>query len=399
MVCLFDTLEQALTWQGIVFNHLPDLPNSEETFGAQFVVDANGDYIRTETRLLLSIHGCDAGRYHIPANRLGGWAIPAHVDRMSLQPSVQPGLRAPGSQQSGAGALPADRSPDDAPPVAPVDQMAPHPRRRRTPAHRDLPRLAAGACGMYPGRACPGVFSTAWSLVFRPHPSNLVCALPRGPFPKGPAPRHCSAQANSVQPTGKPEETRGSGMENLGVGQRVTRHWRRMNGNRTSGHGRQRCRRPRRGSLTSSYWIYPFWTSSRARKARSSPSCSARREVYGYLPQPVMAYLSKKTGFPLSRLYGVATFYAQFRLTRRGRHLIRCCDGTACHVRGAAKAIETLEDAIGLEAGSTSPDYKYTMEIVYCLGSCGLAPVAVIDDKVHGRLTPDALVAQVATLQ
>ena len=94
-----------------------------------------------------------------------------------------------------------------------------------------------------------------------------------------------------------------------------------------------------------------------------------------------------------------ATFYAQFRLTRRGRHLIRCCDGTACHVRGAAKAIETLEDAISLEAGSTSPDYKYTMEIVYCLGSCGLAPVAVIDDKVHGRLTPDALVAQVATLQ
>jgi NADH-quinone oxidoreductase subunit E len=143
----------------------------------------------------------------------------------------------------------------------------------------------------------------------------------------------------------------------------------------------------------------PILEEFRGQKGAVIPILQRAQELYGYLPQPVMACLSKKTGFPLSRLYGVATFYAQFRLTRRGRHLIRCCDGTACHVRGAAKVIETLEDSIGLEAGATSPDYKYTMEIVYCLGSCGLAPVAVIDDKVHGRLTPDALVAQVATLQ
>jgi NADH-quinone oxidoreductase subunit E len=143
----------------------------------------------------------------------------------------------------------------------------------------------------------------------------------------------------------------------------------------------------------------PILDEFKTQKGAVIPILQRAQEVYGYLPQPVMAHLSRKTGFPLSRLYGVATFYAQFRLTRRGRHLIRCCDGTACHVRGAAKAIETLEHAIGLEAGATSPDYKYTMEIVYCLGSCGLAPVAVIDDKVHGRLTPDALVAQVATLK
>jgi NADH-quinone oxidoreductase subunit E len=143
----------------------------------------------------------------------------------------------------------------------------------------------------------------------------------------------------------------------------------------------------------------PILEEFKGQKGAVIPILQRAQEVYGYLPQPVMVYLSKKTGFPLSRLYGVATFYAQFRLTRRGRHLIRCCDGTACHVRGAGKAIETLEKAIGVEAGATSPDYKYTMEIVYCLGSCGLAPVAVIDDKVHGRLTPDGLVAQVATLQ
>jgi NADH-quinone oxidoreductase subunit E len=143
----------------------------------------------------------------------------------------------------------------------------------------------------------------------------------------------------------------------------------------------------------------PILDEFKGQKGAVIPILQRAQDLYGYLPPPVMAHLSKKTGFPLSRLYGVATFYSQFRLTRRGRHLIRCCDGTACHVRGAAKAIEAVEDAIGVEAGATSPDYKYTMEIVYCLGSCGLAPVAVIDDKVHGRLTPDSLVAEVATLK
>jgi NADH-quinone oxidoreductase subunit E len=140
----------------------------------------------------------------------------------------------------------------------------------------------------------------------------------------------------------------------------------------------------------------PILNEFKGQKGAVIPILQRAQDVYGYLPPSVMACLSKKTGFPLSRLYGVATFYAQFRLTRRGRHLIRCCDGTACHVRGAAKAIEAVEASIGLEAGATSPDYKYTMEIVYCLGSCGLA---VINDKVHGRLTPDGLVAEVAALQ
>ncbi len=112
-----------------------------------------------------------------------------------------------------------------------------------------------------------------------------------------------------------------------------------------------------------------------------------------------MLAISKKTGIPISRLYGVATFYAQFHLARRGRHLIRVCDGTACHVRGAAKNIETLEKEMGVSAGATSLDYKYTLEIVYCLGSCGLAPVAVIDDQVYGCLVPDSLVRQLGGME
>lgn len=128
------------------------------------------------------------------------------------------------------------------------------------------------------------------------------------------------------------------------------------------------------------------------------PILQRTQDAYGYLPREIMEVISKKARIPLSRLYGVATFYAQFRLTRRGRHLVRVCDGTACHVRGAPKNVEALEKALDVKAGGTSEDFKATLEIVYCLGSCGLAPVAVIDDKVYGQLAPTALVQQVGKL-
>ncbi|MCU0507252.1 MAG: NADH-quinone oxidoreductase subunit NuoE [Anaerolineae bacterium] len=128
------------------------------------------------------------------------------------------------------------------------------------------------------------------------------------------------------------------------------------------------------------------------------PILQHTQEAYGYLPKEVLQEISKRTGIPVSKLLGVATFYAQFRLNRRGKHLIRICDGTACHVRGSSKCIETVEKQLNVPAGGTSEDYEYTMEIVYCLGSCGLAPVAVVDDKVYGRLTPNSLVEQLEGL-
>jgi NADH-quinone oxidoreductase subunit E len=121
------------------------------------------------------------------------------------------------------------------------------------------------------------------------------------------------------------------------------------------------------------------------------PILQQTQALFGYLPREVLEAISRKTRVPLSNLYGVATFYAQFYLTRRGRHIIRSCDGTACHVRGAAPMIETMEKELGISAGQTTPDYKFTYEVVYCLGSCGLAPVAVIDDKVVGHMTPARL--------
>jgi NADH-quinone oxidoreductase subunit E len=121
------------------------------------------------------------------------------------------------------------------------------------------------------------------------------------------------------------------------------------------------------------------------------PILQKAQDIYGYLPTEAMNWISEKTGIPLSQIYGVATFYSQFYLTRRGKTIIRQCDGTACHVRGAAKIVDTIQNKLGIQAGETTPDYKYTFEVVYCLGACGLAPVAVVDNKVVGRLVPEKM--------
>jgi NADH-quinone oxidoreductase subunit E len=137
----------------------------------------------------------------------------------------------------------------------------------------------------------------------------------------------------------------------------------------------------------------------KGQKGSVIPILQRTQDVYGYLPRPILHAIAQKTHIPLNQLYGVATFYAQFHLHRRGRHLLRICDGTACHVRGAAKNVEAVEKSLGLEPGATSADYKYTLEIVYCLGSCGLSPVAVVDDKVLGRLAPDTLLKRLEKLE
>jgi NADH-quinone oxidoreductase subunit E len=122
------------------------------------------------------------------------------------------------------------------------------------------------------------------------------------------------------------------------------------------------------------------------------PVLQKAQAIYGWLPKEVLQAISKGMNVPLSQIYGVVTFYSQFYLQRRGRHIIRQCDGTACHVRGAARIVQTVEDYLGVSAGETTEDYRYTYEVVYCLGSCGLAPVAMIDDRVVGHLVPERMV-------
>jgi NADH-quinone oxidoreductase subunit E len=119
------------------------------------------------------------------------------------------------------------------------------------------------------------------------------------------------------------------------------------------------------------------------------PVLQRAQEIYGYLPTEALKHISRRMQVPLSRLYGVATFYAQFYLHRRGRHIVNICDGTACHVRGASQIVQVLEQELSIKAGETTPDYRLTLEVVYCLGSCALAPVAVLDGQIYGRLVPD----------
>jgi NADH:ubiquinone oxidoreductase subunit E len=87
-------------------------------------------------------------------------------------------------------------------------------------------------------------------------------------------------------------------------------------------------------------------------------------------------------------VYGVVTFYAQFYLTPRGRHIVKCCRGTACHVRGATRALEAVEKELGIKDGETAPDFTYTLETIACFGTCFLAPVMMIDGSYFGKLTP-----------
>ena len=129
----------------------------------------------------------------------------------------------------------------------------------------------------------------------------------------------------------------------------------------------------------------------RGQKGAIIPILQNAQKIYGYLPAEVLLGVAKKMRVPISRIYGVATFYSQFYLSRRGRHVIRQCDGTACHVRGSAKIIEKMEKVLGIKAGETTADYKVTYEVVYCLGSCGLAPVATVDETAVGKLAPERM--------
>lgn len=119
------------------------------------------------------------------------------------------------------------------------------------------------------------------------------------------------------------------------------------------------------------------------------PLLQEAQEIYGYLPKEVMQQISKALRIPFSKTYGVATFYAQFHLKPRGRNIIRICQGTACHVRGASKVFDAVSKKLGISKNETTEDLRYTIETVACVGACGLAPVMMINNDTHGRLTPD----------
>jgi NADH-quinone oxidoreductase subunit E len=122
------------------------------------------------------------------------------------------------------------------------------------------------------------------------------------------------------------------------------------------------------------------------------PLLQGAQAIFGYLPEEVMRRVAEAAGEPLSMALGVATFYSQFRLKPHATHTIRCCHGTACHVSGAARISEELEKHLGIHAGENTPDMLYTIEEVHCVGACGMAPVVMINDRAHGKLTPEKAV-------
>ncbi|MBQ2871834.1 NAD(P)H-dependent oxidoreductase subunit E [bacterium] len=117
------------------------------------------------------------------------------------------------------------------------------------------------------------------------------------------------------------------------------------------------------------------------------------QEEFRYLPEDIMTYIGTKIkDLSPATVYGVATFYAQFSLEPKGKYVVKCCDGTACHVRGSMPVYTSLKQRFGLEDGSfTSKDGLFTVETVSCLGACGLAPVVVINEKVYPQMTTDAM--------
>jgi NADH-quinone oxidoreductase subunit E len=119
------------------------------------------------------------------------------------------------------------------------------------------------------------------------------------------------------------------------------------------------------------------------------PMLQQVQDEIGWLPKEVLERIGERAGVPAAQVFGVASFYSQFRLKPVGKYVIKVCHGTACHVQGAGAITEALMDELGVEDGGTTKDDLFTLESVACLGCCSLAPVMMIEDRTFGRLTPD----------
>lgn len=133
--------------------------------------------------------------------------------------------------------------------------------------------------------------------------------------------------------------------------------------------------------------IDPLILKYKNKKGSMIPLLQGIQGIYGYIPQDAFVKLSDQTGLKLSDMYGVATFYAQFRLNPAGKHIVKVCHGTACHVQNAGAISDAIKEALGVDDGATTDDGLFTLESVACLGCCSLAPVMMIGDDTFGKLT------------
>jgi len=126
----------------------------------------------------------------------------------------------------------------------------------------------------------------------------------------------------------------------------------------------------------------------RGDKQELIPILQETQEGFRYLPAAAMREIARFLRIPESSIYGVSTFYAQFKLTPLGKRVVRVCRGTACHVRGSGKVLSEIEKQLGIRAGETTVDMEYTLETVACIGACALAPTMTIDKETYGKMTP-----------
>ncbi len=145
--------------------------------------------------------------------------------------------------------------------------------------------------------------------------------------------------------------------------------------------------------------LNPLIEKYKNKKGNLIPLLQGTQDIYGYIPSEAFNKISDETSLELSDMYGVATFYAQFRLKPVGKHIIKVCHGTACHVQNANEITESLQDALKIKDGETTEDGLFTLESVACLGCCSLAPVMMIGDETYGNLTGNQAVKIVKNIR
>ena len=133
--------------------------------------------------------------------------------------------------------------------------------------------------------------------------------------------------------------------------------------------------------------LLPILTRYRGQRGATIPVLQKVQEELGYLPEEAISEIANFLGLTKNEVYGVASFYAQFRFERQGEHVIKVCQGTACHVRGGRRILDLVENELGIHPGETTEDYRFSLERVACFGACALAPVMVIDKTVYGQMT------------
>ncbi|MBE6019792.1 MAG: NAD(P)H-dependent oxidoreductase subunit E [Clostridiales bacterium] len=134
----------------------------------------------------------------------------------------------------------------------------------------------------------------------------------------------------------------------------------------------------------------------KGQKGALMPIMQEAQEIYGYLPYQVQKIISDETGIPIEKIYGVATFYAQFSMSPKGKYIVSVCLGTACYVKGAGKILEEVEKSLGIGDGECTADGKFSLEVCRCVGACGLAPVMIVAGDVYGKMTPDRVAGVLA---